>query len=254
MLWAILYSACLWWTMTKGDAISDMCPLFGHTAEMNSGTNNYVVDFFANALLFAYAIDQCTATDFVPGIAYKYECNYNDSMWSVIKRSYANTKCTGSPASVDIIPDGGSAGLPGYFECSGDNTYAKLKLALTSDCSGAQVVYSGLGGCLLNQPLYNQLYCDDTNALVQFYLNTTFLGQAPTTDTPYGYCDSALYCAKWTFSKSCSAITNKLGPVVYGLMDECGSKLATSPSTTKGSKMISFSLLNILAVLLFLIH
>jgi hypothetical protein len=240
---------------TKATDLSSMCPLYGNAAEVNEGMNNYVVDFFANALLFAYAIDQCTATDFVPGVAYKYECNYNDSMWSVIKRSYSNNKCTGSPSSVDIIPeDSSSAGLPGYFECGGENTYAKLKLSLSNDCSGAQIVYSGLNGCLLNQPLFNQLYCNSENALVQFYLNTTYLSPEMTTDTPYGYCDSALYCARWTFSKTCSAITNKLGPVVYGLMDECGATVSTSPSTTKGSTMISFSLLNILAVLLFFSH
>jgi hypothetical protein len=69
-------------------------------------------------------------------------------------------------------------GNRGFFECSGSNTYAKLRMSLNSDCAGAIVIYAALGACSnFGQNSQINLYCSDNETIIQVF---TFQGQLPT--------------------------------------------------------------------------
>lgn len=118
-------------------------------------------------------------------------------------------------------------GEPYYFECDGDNTYVKISLVLLNDeCSNAEIIYAGLGGCAISYPLYNNFYCEATMAKANLYFSNNGTGLE--------MCSSPLYCTSWNFMEECSQITTLEGQKIYGKMEQCNTG-ATSTSSVDDS-------------------
>jgi len=244
MLWTVISCVFLWWTSVGKS--STACPLFGTTPTVSSGTNNYAVDWFQDELLFAFAIDQCTATSFVPSKWYKYQCvqqaGNTSYPWKVTKTGYSSSSCSGT-GSVDKTYNNWD------LQCTGDNTYGKVELSTSSTCAGAQVVYAALSGCLPNLGHYTKFYCDNTNGYVHIYLNQNFVSNV-TTDMPYENCDPQLYCTRWFFTSTCTMVGAANGVPFYGKIDSCLNSISTTSTTGSASKKSAYlpfcALLNII--------
>jgi hypothetical protein len=249
MLWTIL--TCLWWVSSVVKAQCDATP----PANVQPGTNNHVVDYFAPAgVLFAYGINQCTETSLIPtGKYYKYVCSEEGGEWMVTKSEYTEEDCSGSATEVETWGEGDSSlGLQGYFVCDGEDTYAKVLISAFEDCGITATVYGGIGACLLNDPLYTNFYCDDEGATIQFFLNSSF-AEDMTTSSPNAYCEPNLFCTTWDFStEGCAEIGTVNGDTpIYGSMAECKQATAGSSSSTStpSSAYVSFSIVNIIFAL-----
>ncbi|ETO15744.1 Lysostaphin precursor, partial [Reticulomyxa filosa] len=164
------------------------CPYFGTTPLSVDGTNNYVIDWFNDKLLFTYAINQCTATTLVSTLSwYKYSCSKNGDAWKVTKTQYSDPACSNTGVEEASWSTGESAqGERGYFVCEGEDNYVKVEVSPDSSCADPQTVYAGLGGCIFNAAptkevergvtkkvvvflKKNRFYCDNEQALVQLY-------------------------------------------------------------------------------------
>lgn len=206
----------------------------GQHGKTQSGSNNYVIDYFSSALLFTYAIGQCTAVDLADDTNFvKYTCMQDDSdMWWATKSTYTTKTCSGTATStMTWNSTAAEAGQKGYFKCDGMNNYARVQISIDSGCAGALDVYGGLGGCAQNPSSFDtKFYCNTTGALVQLYVNPESINA-----TQIPMCsDNYLYCTKWNFRSSGCALSASLnGLPVYGKMVTC--ELSAATTTSGGS-------------------
>lgn len=254
MLWLLNVVWIYLWFNGNGVRAQDQCPYLGTAADMQDGTNNFVVDWFTGQLLFTYAMDQCTSLSLLPtGKAYKYMCDRNGTdKWMVTKTEYSETDCTGTATVKDIFFEGETMeGYPGYFMCDGTNSYVKVEVSFSPTCSSSQVVFGGLSGCSMNRPLLTRFYCDPEKAYVQLFLNSSYL---PNDTTPaYEHCDSRLFCNRWKFNATCGLVSNILGNNVYGKLDDCmtGTTTSTTVMNSASVHFVGLSMIVALVVSLF---
>jgi hypothetical protein len=235
MLWTIVASL-LFVGRVLGQQTCDAPP--GRT---QSGDNNFVIDYFSGALLFTYAIGQCTAVDLTDDTTFvKYACSQVGSgSWKVTKSTYNNKACTGSPTVVSWNDSNTEAGQLHYFKCDGDNNYARIQISTDSACAGSLDVYGGLGNCAQNPSSFDtKFYCNATSALVQLYVNPSSINatQIPMCE------DNALYCTKWNFRASgCALSAVFAGVPVYGKMITCSASadVVTTSMMTTGTGMMT---------------
>jgi len=240
LLSAISLSCLLIGQVAKAQTMT--CPLLGSEPLEQMNKSNYVIDLFSNLMSFTYAIDQCTATSLVStGFWYKYTCGKSNGVWSVTKTEYSDNNCTKSKKTIDDWTEGEiMEGNVGYFECTGENNYAKVNLSSNSTCTNSQVVYAGLGGCTSNGAMLTQFYCDQNQALIQLYLdlvsvnNATMSMSSSMSPEPLNVtCNPDLYCNKWTIAPgSCNLVANYLGQNIYGKMDSCVTGSSSVPTST----------------------
>jgi hypothetical protein len=204
------------------------CAGKGHT---QSGNNNYVVDYFNDALLFTYAVNQCTVISLLDASTYvKYTCVQNGNDWTVNKATYGDKTCTGTPDASEDWTTVGTIGEQGYYKCDGDNNFARIQITTDTECLGALDLYGGLGGCALNSMAYDtKFFCNSTNALVQLY--------TPTDDDSIGMCNDDLsFCTKWNFrSSGCALSAIFSGTAVYGKMITCTTNSGTTTTASAGT-------------------
>jgi len=124
--------------------------------------NNYAVDLFAGEFPFAYAISYCTATG-VTGTYAIYSCEQDGT--SITKTTYLKSDCSDdddATTTTNAVPQ---------FDCSGKNNYVTLEVSIGDpSCNSGVTVYAGLGACVDDAVLTSQIYCNDTGAIVQFFL------------------------------------------------------------------------------------
>jgi hypothetical protein len=122
--------------------------------------NNYAVDAFSG-FPFAFAIGYCTATG-VSGTYAIYTCEDNGA--SITKTTYLTYDCSDDDGTT-------TSNAVTQFECSGQNNYVTLEVSISDDtCKTGVTVYAGLGACVDDEVFMSQIYCNDTEAIVQFYL------------------------------------------------------------------------------------
>jgi len=250
MLWVIVGSLYLWF-LGVANGQKSSCPLLGTTPATQSGTNNYVIDYFFGVLVYPYAMGQCTSTSFVSGSYSMYTCHQNGTKWYVMREDYTTSSCTASKGKLGAVWHQGEStfGNIGYFECGGVDSYAEIKVALSA-CSGLETTFGGLGGCALNSPKLIQYFCNDTTGYVQLYENITYLNPSAATQTPKGYCESSLYCDRWSISKSsCGYIATALDNKLYGQLITCNLGTATTSTTKKSAKVQFVPLFSVIFVL-----
>jgi len=168
------------------------CPLHGKQPPTLTGTHNYVIDSFTSGT-FPYAINQCTSTSIISTSKwYMYMCVQTSSGWMVMKKSYSNQNCTGTGTLVTTwTPKNYTNSVQGVdnkiFECSGVNSFAKLHISLSSDCSSSTTVYVGLAGCTASSAGTTQFefFCNSSVAFVEFFrtANVSSLNQTTPSTT-----------------------------------------------------------------------
>jgi hypothetical protein len=186
MLSKSLWLACLWFanSMVKAQVPETNCTVDDtELPEVQSGINNYVIDELGT-VLFPYALNQCTGSSVITtGRWYWYECSMdNNGMSTVTKTEYFSDDCSGSGSVVAVYNETDMIeGEVGYFECSGTDSYARIRLSLDSDCENAVVIYAALGACS-NMAGNSQLnfFCSANEAIAQIFsvemqMSTTFL-------------------------------------------------------------------------------
>jgi len=132
--------------------------------------------------LFAYAIDQCTATNFLDtGSWFIYQCDMDStsSGISVTKTQYFDAECATDGIIVETFDEANmTEGNRGSFDCSGYNTYAKIRVSLDSDCGNTVTIYSALGACsYFGESTQINVYCSDNETIAQIF---NLAGQMPT--------------------------------------------------------------------------
>jgi len=261
MLSTLFLTSCLLVSLAKAhNATSNKnCSLLGQRPDMQAGMNNYVIDWMGR-LPFPYALNQCTITNASSTYAWaKYTCteNMKNKTWTVTKTEYNTPLCSSVGVKKQVWEeDKVHVGMIGYFECGGNNTYAKLALSSTDQCVVSSYLYAGLGGCVSKMPMHMKLdvICNDTSAVFQMYMDdnsdndtsseysSTFM--ASSSMIPYNettkICDVKDFCTKMVVSKGKCRFLNTDMPV-FAQMEECTGKLETfsttaSPKSTTTSK------------------
>jgi hypothetical protein len=141
--------------------------------EMQTGINNFVIDMLGT-MEFPYAIDQCTGNNVIgTGRWYKYQCDMDSTsgMSTVTKTEYFDEACSGDGIVIATFNEtNATEGSRGFFECSGSNTYARVRMGLDSGCDGAIVIYAALGACSnFGQDSQINLYCADNETIIQVF-------------------------------------------------------------------------------------
>jgi len=184
MLSKSLWLACLWFSSALVQAQignRENCTVGDEELpEVQSGINNFVIDMLG-PMQFAFAIDQCTAANVLDtGRWYRYQCDMDSlsGMSTVTKTEYFDDACSGDGIVIETFNETNvTEGNRGFFECTGSNTYARIRMGLDEDCESTSVIYAGLGACFnfnLNQI---SMYCSSNETIAQVF---NFLGQLPT--------------------------------------------------------------------------
>jgi len=223
--------------------------LVGHVAAQCSGTesiqsgeHNYVLDWFTgDAMVFAYAFNQCSSQSVVPigyWFKYTYSMDDNGKYWAT-KTMYSDNMCTeGAMEIMKWSQDDYEMGEVYYFEVDGEDSYVKVSLVVgASDCSNAEVVYGGLGGCAMSSPLYNKFYCEKTMAKANLYFTNN--------GTALSMCSTPLFCTAWNFMEECSQVATLEGAKIYGKLEDCSVAMETTESSAKSQ----FAAVNIVVAL-----
>jgi len=259
MFSTLFLTCCLLVCLTKaGNATSNKnCSLLGQRPEMQGGMNNYVIDWMGR-LPFPFAVNQCTITNTTVTNSWaKYTCteNMKNKTWTVTKTEYTNPQCSSAGVKKNVWEeDKVRPGMIGYFECSGNNTYAKIGLSTSDKCVVSSYLYAGLGGCVSKQPMHMKLdvYCNDTSAAFQLFMDDSdndtsseysSTNMASSSMSPYNetkMCDSKDFCTKWVVFKGKCGYLNSALPV-FAQMEECTAKLGSSSSTTASPKSTTTS-------------
>jgi len=185
MLTKSLWLACLWFSNSwvQGQLSGDPnCTVDEEELpEVQTGINNFVIDRLG-LIEFPYAIGECTANDVLDtGRWYTYQCDMDSAsgMSTVIKTEFFDDACFTDGIVIEIFNETNmTEGTRGFFECSGSNTHAKLRMGLDSECDSTTVIYAALGACSnFGQDSQINLYCSDNETIVQVF---TFQGQMPT--------------------------------------------------------------------------
>jgi hypothetical protein len=178
---SLLVAACAWFShaVVQGQfGNGPNCTIDENdVAETQSGMNNFIIDMLGS-LQFAYALEQCTATNVISnGKWYMYQCNDMDD--TVTKTEYFDDQCSTDGIIIETFnATNMTEGDRGHFECGGYNTYARTVWSLDPDCIDGVTIYAALGACT-NFGGDSQLnfYCSANETVGQIF---TLAGMMPT--------------------------------------------------------------------------
>jgi hypothetical protein len=142
----------------------------GQTPPKQSGTHNFILDEFSGGT-FPFAINQCTAISIPASKWYKYTCMQEDNQWTVVKTSYSDDSCSGTGKVLHTYYYN-QTNATNSFECDGINSFAKIGISVSSDCSSSVTFYAGLTGCATattGGTSQFEFFCNSSVAFVEFF-------------------------------------------------------------------------------------
>jgi hypothetical protein len=198
-----LWLVCLWFAnlmMVKAQQPQANCSVNDtELPEVQTGINNFIIDELGS-ILFPYALNQCTGNNVITtGRWYWYQCSMDSNgMSTVTKTEYFADDCSGTGSVIATFNETNmTEGQVGYFECSGSDAYARIRLSLDSTCTNAVVIYAALGACVnMNDNSQMNFFCSSNETIAQIFtsnpmMSTTFLPSSTqllfnTTNLPTG--------------------------------------------------------------------
>jgi len=276
MLLSVVLS--LWYAVGKSNTI---CSEVGEIPPYNNGMNNYVVgqlEIFSQVFLtFPFAIGQCTSHSIVTSDVGPYFTHTCTSSSELTTEQFTDSKCSTNAVSTTKTESNSNVGEVGYFQCSGDDTYAELSLATgigqnsgDTACSNLQTIYAGLNGCMDNiQGLGEMLsvYCNSTIAIIEWFsesltangrnnwvienmwpessenpMTTTEVNPGIPSTTSSDQCDSKFFCNSWPLRNNgeCNNVVISQQNLLWGSMLSCTG--TTGDGNTKDATRIYLTL------------